>query len=341
MNWNPFKKKSIDPNRNIVDELANSLQRNGKISILETELTKLKLGDLNKKEIESWHHMYGICAFQAGNHLEASERFRNGLIQCPDSSEIKFSLAQEYIFLGQPEKAFPLFDECLFPRVPREFALAMSRYAYLFSDHERGIKYLEKFFDMYKEVKILDDHFLYIRGLPFFSVSWSHLAAHSILSGNEDRLKQITSDMEKVCHDHNFETLYKELEGLITGNFSNLISSLVENRRELVKYSAPTGYTDIRIAVLESFNRKSYPEALDVLDTVRLSKNDFPWLEDMRVLAKAEAAHRFEDTEAENKWLGIFLSKQAMLFEPDHAVSFGLLKYQELLKPRVAVVKGS
>ncbi len=78
-----------------------------------------------------------------------------------------------------------------------------------------------------------------------------------------------------------------------------------------------------------------------MLDTVRLSKNDFPWLEDMRVLAKAEAAHRFEDTEAENKWLGIFLSKQAMLFEPDHAVSFGLLKYQELLKPRVAVVKGS
>jgi hypothetical protein len=341
MSWNPFKKKSIDPNRNIVDELANTLQRNGKINTLETELTKIKLGDLNKKEIESWHHIYGICAFQAGNHREASERFRNGLMQCPDSSEIKFSLAQEFIFLGEPEKAFPLFDECIFPRVSREFALAMSRYAYLFAEHERGIRYLEKFFDIYKEVRILDDHFLYVRGLPFFSVSWSHLAAHSILSGNEAKLEQITSEIEKVCHDYDFETLRKELDALITGEFSNLLSFLIEKRQELTKYNVPTGYTDMRIAIFESFNSKSHAEALDVLDTVHLNKNDFRWLEDMRTLAKAEAAHRFDETEAEDKLVAAFLSNQTMLFEPDHAVSFGLLKYQEVLKPRVTIVKGS
>lgn len=341
MNWNPFKKKSIDPKRNIVDELANSLQRDGKLSQLESELTKLKLDDLNKKEIESWYHIYGICAFQAGNHLEASKRFKNGLIQCPDSDQIKFSLAQEYIFLGQPEQAFPIFDECVFPRVPREFALAMSRYAYLFSEHERGIKYLEKFFDIYKELRILDDHFLYVRGLPFFSVSWSHLAAHSLLSGNEEKLKQITSEMEKFCQDFDFEILSTEIESLINWNFSNLLSSLIEKRKELTKYNVPTGYADLRIAVFESFNSKSYSEALSVLDTVHLSPNDFRWLQDMRVLANAEAANRFGETKAENQWLDTFLNNQRMLFEPDHAVSFGLLKYQELLKPRVAILNRS
>lgn len=180
-----------------------------------------------------------------------------------------------------------------------------------------------------------------MRGLPFFGVSWSHLAAHSILSGNEEKLKRITSEMEKVCHDYDFEILFKELQGLITGNFLNLLSSLIEKRKELTKYNLPTGYTDIRIAVFESFNSKSYSEALGVLDTIHLDKNDFRWLEDMRVLAKAEAANRFDETEAENKWLGTFLSNQPMLFEPDHAVSFGLLKYQELLKPRVAILNRS
>ncbi len=50
---NPFKQKKIDPERNIVDELANSLSKGDEIKYLEAELDKLDVNALNKKEVES------------------------------------------------------------------------------------------------------------------------------------------------------------------------------------------------------------------------------------------------------------------------------------------------
>ena len=338
MMWNPLKKKKIDPDRNIIDDLANSLQEKGEIENLETELKTIRQSDLNSKEVESWHHLYGICAFQRGDHNEASKRFKNGLIKCPESNEIKFSLAQEYIFLSKPEKAFPLFDECVFPLVSRDFALAMSRYAYLFSEYDRGIKYIENFFDIYKEVKILDDHFLYVRGLPFFGTAWSYLAAHCILSGNEEKLKTVTSDIAKICHDYDFDYLNKELNAILNNNYSGLIPLLIERRKESETYNGPTGYTDTMIAIFDSFNKGTFQEAMSALDSVNLSENDFHWLEDIRLLAKAKVANKFGEPQVENEVVENFLDKQSILFEPDHAVCFGLLEYQELLKPRVAII---
>lgn len=339
MTWNIFKKK-IDSERNIVDELANSLREQGKIDDLEAELIKLKQRNLNDEEIESWHHLYGISAFRKGNHIEASERFKNGLYKYPESFQIKFSLAQEFIFLGKPGKAFPLFDECVFPNVSREFALAMSRYAYLFSEYSRGINYIEKFFDLYREVKILDDHYLFMQGLPFFGTAWSHLAAHCVLSGNHDKLKESTEEIVKECHDYDFDHLNIELDAILTRDYSDLISSLIERRGEIEKYNGQTGYTDIKIAIFESFNKGSFQESISTLEAVKLKENDFPWLEEVRVLAKARAAYKFGEALAENEILEQFMANQSLLFEPHHAVSFGLLEYQELLKPRVPILAG-
>lgn len=334
MIWNPFRNKTIDLERNIVDELANDLQDKGEIEKLESRLLKIKNDAFNDKEIESWHHLFGICAFQRGEHKLASERFKDGLNTCPESSQIRFSLAQEYIFLGQPDKAFPLFDNCLFPLVSSDFTLAMSRYAYLFSEHERGIKYLSGFFEIYKEVKILDDHFLYVRGLPFFGAAWSHLAAHCVLSDNNEVLKSTTSDISNSCQDYDFDFLKAEQEAVLNGDFENMIEPLNSRLDEVRKYNGATSYTDLKIALFESFSLKSLQEALDKINSVELSGNDFKWLEDIRTLAKAEAAHRFED-DSESELIDIFLQSQSMLFEPDHAVSFGLLAYQEVIKPKV------
>lgn len=340
MIWNPFKKKTIDPERNIVDKLANEFQEKGQIEKLEDAILKIKNNPFNNKEIESWHHLFGICAFQRGEHELALERFKVGLSACPKSNQIKFSLAQEYIFLGQPEKAFPLFDDCAFPAVSREFTLAMSRYAYLFSEHERGINYLNRFFEIYKEVKILDDHFLYVRGLPFFGTAWSHLAAHCVLSGNEETLRSITSDISRSCHDYDFDFLEIELESVLNHDFRDMINPLRSRLEEIRKYNGSTSYIDFKIALFESFSSKSFQESLDKIDSVEFSDNDFPWLEDIRILAKAEAANRFKH-ESESKFIGSFLQNQSMLFEPDHAVSFGLLAYQEVIKPKVEIVSAA
>ena len=341
MIWNPFRRNnSVDPDRNIVDQLASDLQDAGEVGRLEDELEKIKEDPLNEKEVESWHHLYGICAFQKGEHELASERFREGLKACPDSCQIKFSLAQEYIFLGRPQKAFPIFDDCLFPAVSREFTLAMSRYAYLFSEHERGINYLKIFFELYKEAKILDDHFLYVRGLPFFSTAWSHLAAHCALSGNEKKLRSITEDISNCCHDYEFDLIGAELEAVLNNDFGCMIQPLHSRLDEIRKYNGPTSYTKFKIALFESYLSKSYQQAMEKINSVVLTGSDFPWLEDIRTLAKAEAAHRFSH-DSESALIDSFLENQSMLFEPDHAVSFGLLAYQEIIKPRVAIVAAS
>jgi hypothetical protein len=74
-----------------------------------------------------------------------------------------------------------------------------------------------------------------------------------------------------------------------------------------------------------------YHEAAMELDNVRLVDNDFPWLADVLLLAKAAAARR-SGSEEERDHVSAFLAKQPLLFEPDHAFNFRLLEYQEILK---------
>jgi len=57
-------------------------------------------------------------------------------------------------------------------------------------------------------------------------------------------------------------------------------------------------------------------------------------LADIRTLAKSEIAHRFSQPDVEKKHVDEFMARQAMLFEPDIALNFHLLRYQERLKPR-------
>ncbi len=337
MQLNPFKKKKVDvaPDRNIVDALANKLQKNGKIEELENELKKIRQIPLNKKELEAWHHLFGIAAFQRQDHEEAKNRFKTGLQKCPESQQIRFSLGQEFIFLGHPADAFREFDLCSFPQISRDFALAMSRYAYLNSEYERGIKYISPFFKHYLEVKILDDHFLYVRGLPFFGQAWNYLATHCILGNQIPYLKLTTEKIVGICHDYDFDFLNAELSAYATRDLSALLNYLKKRLEDTQKYNGPTGYPRLKIAIFESFGLESCEAALSHIDAIELGKEDFPWLEDIRLLAKAKIAFKFKAEELEDDYRRKFLSKQRLLFEPDHAISFGLLDYQEHLKPMV------
>lgn len=213
--WNPFRKKGGDkpmeqppesiPQRNRVDELANRLQRDGKITDLENELKKLDQKSLTDVEQESWWHLYGIVAFQEKRDAEALERFKQAYKKFPASAQIRFSLGQQYIRTGSIEDGFVLFRTCVFPEVPREYALAQARYAYLCGRYADGLAFIQPFYMAYKQVKILDDHFLYVRGLPFFGRWWAYFAAFSILAGNTDELEAVTEFVSKNCHDYDFE----------------------------------------------------------------------------------------------------------------------------------------
>jgi hypothetical protein len=90
----------------------------------------------------------------------------------------------------------------------------------------------------------------------------------------------------------------------------------------------------MKLAVIRGRAAANQRDAEKLLDDVTLTDKDFRWLGDIRTLAKAEIAHRFGNPDLEEQHIDSFLEHQAMLFEPDIALNFHLLRYQQRLKPR-------
>jgi hypothetical protein len=335
--WNPFKKKAQpppgNPPGNRVDELANSLQREGRIADLERELERLDRSKLSQPELESWWHVYGIAAFRAGRQQEATSRFEEAYRLFPDSAQVRFSLGQQYVNDRQLDRGFELFRSCVFPQVSRAHVLAQVRYAYLWNRYDDGRLMLQPFFKAYEQLKILDDHFLYVRGLPFFGQCWSCLAALSVLSDDMKELESVTAYVTENCQDYDFEYLKTELVAY-RDDQSQVLLPFVEKRLEGARADFPNGYSSMNRAVIKGRAAANQQEAEKLLDSVELKANDFPWLADIRTLAKAEIAHRFSLPDVEKKRVDEFMGRQPMLFEPDIALNFHLLRYQERLKPR-------
>ncbi|MBN2082265.1 hypothetical protein JW859_08665 [bacterium] len=326
-----------DPDRDRIDELASRLSEAGKLDRLEIELLRKNTRGLTARERESWHHLYGICAFRRGEHQLALERFQHGLEACQYSPLIRFSLAQEYIFLGEPAQAFKLFDLCRFPGISSQYALAMSRYAYLFSEYARGIKYIQPLIDTYLNLKILDDNFLFMRALPFFSETWAYLAVHGKLSGQLELLTEITTTVRRTCCDYDFARLELELEAVLTGSHARLAAHIAERSAEARQAGWPAEYLEATLAVWDAQAAGSYEQAAGILTSWQPGPDAPPWLDDVRLLAKAQAAHRCERPEAERLAAEFFL-RQPQLFEPSHALNFRFVEYQEVLKPRLPLV---
>ncbi len=325
---------SAAPRTNRVEELANALQREGRLGELERELKKLDASSLSPAEHEAWWHFYGIVAFREGRDGEALERLQEAHRRFPGSASIRFSLGQQYIRAKDVEKGFELFRTCRFPEIPREYALAQARYAYLWSRYDDGLSFIRPFYKAYQQLKILDDHFLYIRGLPFFGRWWSHMAAFAILSGDLRELESATEYVIENCHDYDFDCLKAELEAHRDRKTGRLLEAL-EKTLGRMPQGFPTGYTRMNMAVLRAQAAATIGGARGILEGVALSPQDFPWLEDIRTLAMAETAHRLGDPGLEREKVEAFQVRQPMLFEPDIALNFHLLRYQERLKPGV------
>lgn len=333
--WNPFKKKNHPVTSPVdrVTQMADSLSPESGPDEIERELEKLDQTSLSYSEQESWWHLYGIVAFLRRQDAEALNRFQQGHERFPQCSKIRFSLGQQYERARDIEKAFELFSACHFPDVPRELALAQARYAYLWNRYDAGRDFIRPFFKEYKELGILDDHFLYVRGLPFFGTAWSCLAAFSLLSGDWDELEDVTRYVARHCQNYNFEELQMELRAHRERKPELLIASLEKTLQALSPPNVPQGHIRMSIAVARARTSRSSVEAETALNDVQLTGQDRPWLEDIRTLAKAEVAARFGQPDVERAHVETFLKRQPLLFEPDVALSFHLLEYQERLKP--------
>lgn len=339
--WWPFKRKNSrsdsgnSADQNSVDDIANSLLSEGRVAELELELERLDVSSLSDDERESWWHLYGIAAFQRGEDDIALSRFQEAYSLFPSAVKIRFSLGQQYIRAGKPDEAFALFRQCVFPEISREYALFQARYAYLWGRYDDGVSFIDSFYPHYKDLRILDDHFLYVRGLPFFGTWWSYLAAFSVLSGSFEKLEQVTSYVTEHCHDYDFERLNQELIAHRDNDVRKLLNLAEQRCTDIVGSGIQSGYAATRVAVLRAQLAPSLDRAMQHLDSVALEPTDFQWLADILILAKAEAAKKSNHLDRENELVNSFMIKQSLLFEPDIALDFNLLGYQETLKLRV------
>ena len=336
------RKKEVTPTPpggNRLDALANRLQQEGRIDSLESELGKFEPDTLAAAEKESWHHLHGIIAFRSGNRPLAFERFQRGVQQCPTSGQLRFSLGQEHEFRGEPDLMLACFDKALFPTVPAQYALAEARYAYLWGRHDKGWDYVATLIPAYLELKILDSTFLHVRGMPFFDQAWDYLAAFSRLSGDFSRITELTRKVSSACHEFDFDQLRAELDAFRSGDFSATKEKLRSSIKENQKRNFPHGYAAMLLQVLLSQDSADPTEASRRLDAVVLTERDFPWLNDIRRLAKCELANKMGDFSKEAELQHEFLKRQPLLFEPDHALNFNLLGYQEKLKAGYQVAR--
>jgi hypothetical protein len=311
-----------------IDRLAALLDEDGGLERLEEDLALVDPMKLDPVERERWYHLRGVVPLRQGDHALALERFVEAAMRCPDSGPIRFSLGQEHEFRGEPDRMLECFDGAVFPAVPAVYAMAQARYAYLWGRPDRGRAYVEALLPVYLELRVLDPAFLDMRGLPFFEEVWSALAAFSHLEGRFAGLESFTRRVLAGCSDFDAGRLEAELAWVMTGDSERLVKRLQDSLRKAGRKGWPCGLEAMRLATLEARRLGWSGDARRLLETAALGEQDFPWLEDVRLLALAAAARQSGDAAAESELRRRFLAAQPMLLEPWHALTFGLLDYQ-------------
>lgn len=314
------------------DELVNRLQKEDRVDQLGSELERYTPSKLNPKEKESFYHLRGIAAFQEGDRNRAFQLFKEGHEKCPESTDILFSLGQEYEARSQINEMFECFERCSFPAVSSDFTLAIARYAYLWDRPDLGSKYLEPIVEAYFQLGIVDDHFLHVRGLPFFSQTWSYFVAFCWMQKSYDPTDEFIKRSRSKLSDYNFDQINQFYDAHKNSDYTVYTA-------ELSKYlktqnnEFPPGYQQVQVAALKAVDNKDINSTIQMLKAVTLSENDFPWLRDILSIQIARSYWKAGSINDEVIERSKFIKSQQMLFEPEHAYAFSFLDYQEELKP--------
>jgi len=279
-----------------------------------------------------WYRARGIVEFRTNQRARAREIFEEGVRQFPTSGWLNYGLGQEYEAQGRVDEMAACFRHVRLERVGSPTVLAMARYYYLWNRFELGQLVIQPIFNRYYELKIADDMFLYMRGLPMFDESFGYRATFARMAGKLDQARYELARARSELSDLTVERYELDLEATATGNWKPVLYDL-ESLLKSLDARMPTGQLRMKRAVLRVRVATTVEAALAELGAVQLTPKDHAWLEDIRTLARAELFHRFEMPDREQAALSEFLPRQALLFEPNHAFYFGFLDYQETLKP--------
>src|SRR5438067_968269 len=292
-------------------------------------------------EQEMWYRARGIVEFRTNQRARAREIFEEGVRSFPTSAWLNYGLGQEYEALGRIDEMADCFRHVRLEQVGSPTVLAMARYYYLWNRFEHGQRVIQPIFDLYYDLKIADDMFLYMRGLPMFDEAFGYRATFARLAGKVDQARWELARARSELSDLDVDRLELDLEATASGNWGPVLADL-ERVLKSVDARTPTGQLRMKRAVLRARAMANFPPplgegrvgaAVAELDAVQVTSDDHAWLEDIQTLARAELFRRFQMPDREEAALSEFWPRQALLFEPNHAFHFGFIDYQETLKP--------
>jgi tetratricopeptide (TPR) repeat protein len=320
--------KRTNPEVNRVNDYVNSASQSEglfRLFALEKGLLKLARKKLSKDELVSWHAMWVATAFRRGDRTESYDRALQASIAFPEEPEIAFALGQESEYRGDIEQMLGCFRKAEFPATSAHHALSMCRYCYLHGQFEEGVRHIQPLLDVYFELRIADTTFLYIRGLPFASVTFATAICLFLLSNGMDEALALIKKGNSELTDHSMEYLIE----LVKWHMKPGGTIPVTAPNEPVIYD---GIGLARRAVWEARLEHDPQSAQRHLARVEIPKESHKWVPDLLLLAQAESMFRAENSEGEERALKLFLSKQPLLFEPNWAFEFGFIEYQERVK---------
>ncbi|MBI2441156.1 MAG: hypothetical protein HYV35_07290 [Lentisphaerae bacterium] len=321
-----------------VEQAIERLFKEQRVAEIETELRKFDPEKLRGKEKDTWYFYWGVAAFRRGDRPEAFRRLDKAHRECPESDQIAFSLGQEYEAKADPQKMVSLFKACSFPKISAQYVLAASRYCYLWDLLEDGQRLLDPIRAAYFQLGIADDHFVYVRGLPFFSQTWSYLLCFCALRNDFTVIEDFTNQARAKLSDYDFDHLASTLRCYQAHSFQEKIAEL-ERHLQNADQRFPQGYSRTQLACLRALTLADPAQAEECLAEVAFADNDFKWLADVILIHRARLAEKTGETEREAALVAEFFSRQPLLFEPDHAVNFAFLDYQEKLKRKYRELK--
>jgi tetratricopeptide (TPR) repeat protein len=262
-----------------------------------------------------------------GRRDEAVSAYGEGLRRHPDSSTLHCIRGRLFAEEGRIDEALPHFRSVRLSDGGGTAVISASNYCYLWDALEDAVALRDQIFTAYFSLRIADDHFLYTRGLPFFSEAYGAQAALLVLSGNGNAAKDLLERSETHLSDlYGTEKERLTLEATL-GQPTGLLEYLADEARSDVEAA-------LRLATWRARGTDQRAQAEQWLESVTLGNDARPWFEDVRLLAMIAAARRAGELREDDPRIADFLGRQPALFEPEHAFHFGLLDEQEVQKER-------
>jgi tetratricopeptide (TPR) repeat protein len=311
---------------------AEPLLKRGAFDEVFSGLTQFEREHLDGAELLAWYELRGASAYRLGLRAEARQTFEEGVGRLTNAGTLRFGLGQEMEVLGDIDRAVEQWRQVSLRNSTAQHLLTIARYLYLWDRLEDARLSLAPIFEAYYELKIMDDTFLYIRGLPSYWTTYETFAACAVVQGDVAAALAEIDRATKRLADFDFASLREVTRAYQTDDWREVLAS---DERALAKWDArfPSGMPRVRRAAIAGRNAPTLAGAVALIDEVHLEPNDFAWLHDVQTVLRAEAAHRFGDANLEERHLALFLERQQLLFEPQWAFDFGFLRYQETLKP--------